>query len=81
MPSRRIITLIAALTLAAPFAAAQNRLTPRETQEGWKLLFDGSTLNGWEQRTTSQPERRAGPPAEGWKSEERGDPSSEFAIG
>jgi hypothetical protein len=28
-------------------AAAKTSLTPDETREGWKLLFDGSTLTGW----------------------------------
>ena len=31
-------------------ASAQNQpntLAPKESAAGWKLLFDGSTLNGW----------------------------------
>lgn len=39
------------LLAAAGIAAAQaqsNSLTPPETAAGWKLLFDGKTLNGWE---------------------------------
>jgi len=27
--------------------AEPNTLTPRETQAGWKLLFDGKTMDGW----------------------------------
>lgn len=50
----RILTLTAVLGLAASSAWAQNTLTAAESQQGFKLLFDGKTLNGWEQRTTSQ---------------------------
>ncbi|MEO7520213.1 MAG: DUF1080 domain-containing protein [Gemmatimonas sp.] len=28
--------------------ALPNTLTPRERNEGWKLLFDGTTLTGWQ---------------------------------
>lgn len=38
-------------TLAMNFSFAQsqndNRLTEKEKNEGWKLLFDGNSLNGW----------------------------------
>ena len=26
---------------------SDNQLTAKEAQEGWKLLFDGKTINGW----------------------------------
>jgi hypothetical protein len=32
---------------ASSSAAAANQLTTRELQDGWRLLFDGRTLNGW----------------------------------
>jgi 3-keto-disaccharide hydrolase len=32
-----------------------NTLTPSETKEGWKLLFNGKSLAGWQPRTTSAP--------------------------
>lgn len=36
-------------TAGAPAAAARpaNSLTPEEEQQGWQLLFDGSTTGGW----------------------------------
>jgi hypothetical protein len=43
----RKVSLAIALTMAA--AVAQNRLTPEESSGGWKLLFDGKTMTGWEQ--------------------------------
>ena len=34
--------------VAAGLFAADNVLTPQEKAEGWVLLFDGRTLNGWD---------------------------------
>ena len=31
----------------APVKEVQNQLTQKETEEGWELLFDGKTFNGW----------------------------------
>ena len=39
-------TLLAALTIAS-CAPKQNTLTSKEEAEGWQLLFDGTTLEGW----------------------------------
>src|SRR5688572_26452962 len=50
--------MTALLALAAP--AADNELSPQEKADGWKLLFDGRTLDGW---------KAAGKP-EGWAVEE-----------
>ena len=36
------------LLMAAPLTAADNTLTPEEKRAGWKLLFDGRTLAGWD---------------------------------
>jgi hypothetical protein len=36
------------LVLAGSLAAQHNRLTSQEQKQGWILLFDGSTFNGWE---------------------------------
>jgi hypothetical protein len=35
--------------------AALNRLTPQEKADGWILLFDGKTLNGWEDPAKETP--------------------------
>jgi len=37
-----------------------NRLTEREVDEGWKLLWDGETMNGWKNALSDQS------PEEGW---------------
>ncbi len=42
--------IILAMTLAMTgntFAQVPNTLTPEEQQNGWKLLWDGKTTNGW----------------------------------
>src|SRR4051794_39040270 len=42
------LAALAALALLAPAArAADNELTAREKADGWVLLFDGRTLDGW----------------------------------
>ncbi len=56
--------LAASLALLAPLFAARgdeaNTLTAVESAAGWKLLFDGKTLAGW------QPIGKTGVPAKGW---------------
>ena len=44
--------------LAGSIASAQaspNKLTPKEAAQGWKLLFDGKDLEGWQPYSTSKP--------------------------
>ena len=41
----RVLALMA-LTLTAA-AQEANQLTAKEKADGWKLLFDGKTTNGW----------------------------------
>jgi hypothetical protein len=56
-----LIAAAVGLVAALPaYAAAPNTLTPAEKAAGWRLLFDGKTLNGW------RGFEAAGPDA-GWK--------------
>jgi hypothetical protein len=59
---------IAIALLAAGLLSAQSRLntlTATETAQGWKLLFDGKSLSGWEPHTTS-----AAPATGDWRTDD-----------
>jgi hypothetical protein len=57
-----LLAAFAALLLVDPVKSAgpANTLTPEEKSAGWKLLFDGRTLNGWEDPA------RESPPGDAW---------------
>jgi hypothetical protein len=47
VPSVFLLAGAFALTACCPTFAADNELTPKQKAEGWQILFDGKTLDGW----------------------------------
>ena len=61
----KIRLLALALLVSAPFAgAAENTLSAAEKADGWQLLFDGTSWNGWRAYR-----KKAGEPIVGWWSD------------
>lgn len=48
-----MIGLFAAAAALVCAQSAPNQLTAQEKKQGWKLLFDGKSLDGWTPRSTS----------------------------
>src|SRR5687767_6506256 len=44
---RKSVALVVITLFLPPAPAADNELTPEEKADGWKLLFDGKSLDGW----------------------------------
>ena len=44
---KKVLILLSALAVMACAAPKDNTLTRAEKADGWELLFDGQTLNGW----------------------------------
>ena len=47
MKKTSLLLCLSVLALTCVRAAAPNTLTPAESTAGWKLLFDGKSLDGW----------------------------------
>ena len=57
---RAIPFLLVAVALSGNAAERHNTLTAEEKAAGWKLLFDGKSMKGWEDPSQEKP------PGDGW---------------
>ena len=57
MRRSEFLAALAGTFVARPFSAADNQLTAKEKKEGWILLFDGKTYDGW-MTSDQQPSKR-----------------------
>ena len=58
--TRSLLLLSLCIMSVALSAQALNMLTAQEKSQGWQLLFDGKTLNGWHSQAPPQGRGRAG---------------------
>jgi hypothetical protein len=68
------------ITLTGVFGA-DNVLTPQEMAQGWMLLFDGKTLNGWDSAVTSAAGQGRGPSAAGKQGSAPAQPGAAAQVG
>jgi len=58
-----LAVFVALLWTAVVFGQNMNTITAQEKAQGWQLLFDGKTLNGWHSAAPPPARGRAGAPA------------------
>jgi 3-keto-disaccharide hydrolase len=61
---KSFLFLLPALVFAQSAPVTPNQITPREVGEGWRLLFDGRTMTGWDDPT------KKSPPGDSWTIED-----------
>lgn len=68
-----VLIVVGVLAMSDPIARAQdaapNILSASEAKQGWRLLFDGRTLAGWEARPTGAPGSKQVPGKPDWSVE------------
>lgn len=52
---RQLLALVPAITLSLPAASPPNQLSPQEAAAGWRLLFDGKSMTGWDDPAAKTP--------------------------